>query len=139
MNNCLVFDNEGRTADRYTIVDRESGDVFAVDLNKDGNITGSYCGNCAQHRITLYGSGWRQMPLSQRIIETETDNYIRNAQLNPGWLGRELPREEWPMDLLDYIVSLNKTQQKDLHKMPGMPYLGLQNDDGWLSKTAIAI
>jgi hypothetical protein len=30
MTNYFVFDNEGRTSDRYTIVDRESGNVFAA-------------------------------------------------------------------------------------------------------------
>ncbi|HLI93592.1 MAG TPA: hypothetical protein VKU83_08285, partial [Puia sp.] len=76
--NYVVFDNGGRTPDRYTIVDRESGNVFAAgEPIGEAEISVKYCGNCADHRIVLYGAGWRQLPLSRRIISAETDNYVR--------------------------------------------------------------
>jgi hypothetical protein len=107
MANYVVFDNGGITIDRYTIVDWESGNVFAAG---EGASTARYFGNCADHRVTLFGSGWRQMPLSRRIVEAETSNYIRNARLNPGWLGNELPREHWSGELQDCIDRLVKPE-----------------------------
>jgi hypothetical protein len=137
--NYITFDNEGRTSDRYTIVDRESGNVFAAcGPTSESAMTVKLCGNCADHRITLYGTGWRQMPLSRKIIIAETENYIRNAQLNPAWLGKELPLRDWPATLQDCVDQLNKLHAEGLHPIPGMPYIGPQND-GNPSKTAVAL
>jgi hypothetical protein len=139
MTTYIVFDNEGRTSDRYTIVDRESGNVFAAcEPTGESAITVKFCGNCADHRITLYGTGWRQMPLSRKIIIGETDNYIRNAQLNPAWLGKELSLPDWPATLQDRVDQLNKLHAEGFHPIPGMSYIGPQND-GNSSKTAMAL
>jgi hypothetical protein len=137
--NYIAFDNEGRTSDRYTIIDRETGNVFAAcePAGESAN-TVRFCGNCADHRIVLYGTGWRQLPLSRKIIIGETDNYIRNAQLNPAWLGKELSRRDWPATLQDNVDQLNKLHAEGLHPTPGMPYIGPQND-GNSSKTAMAL
>ena len=138
MTNYIVFDNEGRTPDRYTLVDRQTGDVFAAcEQRNDTGITGRYCGNCADHRVTLYGAGWRQMPLSQKVIETETNNYVRNAQLNPGWLGKELAQRHYPLNLRAYIDSLDKMPSEELHRFKGISYIGQEND-GMPSKPAMA-
>jgi hypothetical protein len=138
MTNYIVFDNEGRTSDRYTIVVRESGNVFAAcEPTGESAITVRYCGNCADHRIVLYGTGWRQMPLSRKIIIAESDNYIRNAQLNPAWLGNELSRQDWPASLQDCVDQMNKSHAVGVHPIPGMPYIGPQND-GNSPKTAMA-
>jgi hypothetical protein len=139
MTNYIVFDNEGRTSDRYTIIGRESGNVFAAG-EPAGNspITVRYCGNCADHKITLYGTGWRQMPLSRKILLEETDNYVRNAQLNPAWLGKELSRQEWPANIQEYVDRLNELQGEEHQPIPRMPYIGPQND-GNSSKTAMAL
>jgi hypothetical protein len=107
MTSYIVFDNGGRTADRYTIVDRQTGDVFAVSENpqEPGGIA-RYCGNCADHRITLYGTGWRQMPPARRVIQAETDNYIHNAQLDPDWLGQEADPERLPDNFRRFLAAL---------------------------------
>lgn len=138
MTKFIVFDNDGRTTDRYTVVDRLSGDVFAAcEQSNEAGITGRYCGNCADHRITLYGAGWRQMPLTQKAIEAETNNYVRNAQLNPAWLGKELPQRHYPLNLRAYIDYLDKMPSEALHGVTGMPYIGTEKD-GMPTKPAIA-
>src|SRR5580693_10555240 len=122
MTNYIVFDNEGRTSDRYTIIDRETGNVFAAsEPTGESTITVRFCGNCADHRIVLYGTGWRQLPLSRKIIIGETDNYIRNAQLNPAWLGKELSRQEWPANIQEYVDRLNELQGEEHQPIPRMP------------------
>ncbi|HVU97111.1 MAG TPA: hypothetical protein VHE34_17900 [Puia sp.] len=137
MTKYIVFDNEGHTSDRYTIVDRISGNVFAAcEQSNDAGVTGRYCGNCADHRVTLYGAGWRQMPLSQRIIMAETDNYVRNAQLNPDWLGKQLPWRYCPLSLQEYIATLDKMESNEAHRVIEMPQMGSERD-GTPSKSAI--
>jgi len=139
MTNYIAYDNEGRTSDRYTIVDRESGNVFAAcEPTSESAITVRYCGNCADHRTVLYGTGWRQKPLTRKIISGETGNYVRNAQLNPAWLGKELSRQDWSATLQDCVDQLNKLHTDGLHPIPGMPYIGPQND-GNSSKTAMVL
>jgi hypothetical protein len=139
MTNYIVFDNEGRTSDRYTIVDRESGNVFAAcGPGSESASAVRYCGNCADHRIVLYGTGWRQLPLSRKIIIGEADNYIRNAQLNPAWLGKELSRQDWPASLQDSIDQLNKLHVEGLHPITGMSYIGPRHDNNSSTKTAMA-
>lgn len=138
MTNYIVFDNERRVPDRYTIVDRRSGDVFAAcEQGSDAGVIGRYCGNCADHRVTLYGSGWRQMPLTQKIVAEETNNYIRNAQLNPGWLGKELPHRHCPVNLLAYIATLDKMAPDRASHATQMPYIGPEEDE-LPSKSAMA-
>lgn len=109
MTSYVIFDNGGRTADRYTVVDHQTGDVFALSESpqEPGGIA-RYCGNCADHRITLYGAGWRQMALPRRVLEAETENYIRNAQLDPEWLGREAEPERLSDNLRDFLAALER-------------------------------
>jgi hypothetical protein len=123
MTNFIVFDNGGRTADRYTVVDRQTGDVFALSDNpqEPGGVA-RYCGNCADHRITLYGAGWRQMTPSRRIVQAETDNYIHNAQLDPEWLGLEANPERLSDNLRQFLAALERqphqTQYTDAGGIP---------------------
>jgi len=138
MTRYIIFDNEGRTSDRYTIINRSSGDVFAASEQAEKEISGRFCGNCADHRVALYGAGWRQMPLSQRIIDAETNNYVRNAQLDPSWLGKELPQQQCPLNLLAYIEILDKMPRDERQRFAGISYIGPEKD-GVLSKQALAL
>src|SRR5579872_3087036 len=138
MKKYIVFDNEGRTPDRYTIINRSSGDVFAAgEQGVDAGITGRFCGNCADHRVALYGAGWRQMPLSRRIIDEETNNYVRNAQLDPSWLGKELPHQRCPLNLLLYIDILDNMSCEERRRL-ALPYIGRETD-GVPAKPAMAL
>src|SRR6185312_2691240 len=121
----IIFDKGGLKPDRYTIIDRSSGDVFAAcEPGAEAGIAGRFCGNCADHRVPLFGAGWRQMPLCQRIIDAEVNNYVRNAQLDPHWLGKELPQQYWPLSLLTYIDVLDKMAGDEHRRVSRMPYIG---------------
>src|SRR5580700_3307358 len=104
MNPYIVFDNGGRTADRFTIINRETGDVFGSSEKPDepGGIS-KYCGNCAAHRIVMCGAGWRQKIPSRKIVKEEVDNYVNNARLDQSWIGMEIDVDALPVNLRKYI------------------------------------
>ena len=108
MKKYIIFDNGGRTPDRYTIINKETGDVFSAgDGLHDVNGTGKFCGNCAEHRIVMYGAGWRQRSPGKKMVQTETENYINNARLNPDWLGLEVGLMSLPENVRSYIETLH--------------------------------
>jgi hypothetical protein len=108
MKNYMIFDNGGKTTDRFTIIKVETGDVFGASehLGEPGGI-GRWCGNIIEHKIVLYGAGWRQRLPSKKIIEAEIENYVNNARLDPEWLGREIELESLPEAIQNYIADLD--------------------------------
>src|SRR5258708_3286952 len=91
MNKFIIFDNGGKTLDRFTIINKETGDVFGSSENPDDtNGAGKFYGNCADNRITMYGAGWRQKLPGKKVIKAEVDNYVNNAKLDPNWIGNEI-------------------------------------------------
>ena len=108
MKNYIVFDNGGKTVDRFTIINLETADVFGASENPcepDG--VGKWVGNLADHRTILYGTGWRQRLPPKKVIQTEVDNYVNNAKLDPDWLGVVVDLNSLPQSLRHYIEELN--------------------------------
>ena len=106
MKNYIVFDNGGKTADRFTIINMETADVFGASENPcepDGICR--WVGNIADHKTVLYGAGWRQRMPPKKVIEAEVENYVNNAKLNPEWLGIEL--KNIPAPVQQYIDQLD--------------------------------
>jgi hypothetical protein len=107
MKNYMIFDNGGKTADRFTIIRAETGDVFgASEQPGEAGGIGRWCGNIIEHKIVLYGAGWRQRLPSKKIIEADIENYVNNARLDPEWLGREVEMESLPKAVQNYIAGL---------------------------------
>jgi hypothetical protein len=108
MNTFIVFDNGGKTIDRFTIINKETGDVFGSGENPDTpNGAGKFYGNCADHRIVMYGAGWRQKLPGKKVIKAEVDNYINNAKLDPDWMGNEVDFNSLPVYVRQYISRLD--------------------------------
>ena len=116
MNKYIIFDNGGITLDRFTIVHRETGDVFAASENpaRPAGI-GSWIGNCAAHRTILNGCGWRQRQPSGKVIKAETENYINNARLDPKWIGREIDIKTLPESVKEFIFNLDSENPQADH------------------------
>ncbi len=107
MKTFIIFDNSGKTLDRFTIINKETGDVFGCSDNPDApGGAGVSIGNCAGHRIVLYGAGWRQRLPNKHVIREEVDNYINNARLDQDWLGKEVDLTTLPMNVKHYIARL---------------------------------
>jgi len=107
MKTFIIFDNCGKTLDRFTIINKETGDVFGCSDNPDTPGGGGVLiGNCACHRIAMYGTGWRQRLPGNTVIQEEVNNYINNARLDPNWLGKEVDLNYLPMNVKHYISRL---------------------------------
>ena len=108
MKNYIVFDNGGKTADRYTIINTETADIFGASENPfDPNGLARWIGNLTDHRTVLYGAGWRQRLPAKKVIQAEVENYVNNAKLDPEWLGVEVESKDLPEALRSYIEELD--------------------------------
>jgi hypothetical protein len=124
MNKYVIFDNGGKTADRFTIINKTTGDVFGVSENPDdANGIAKCCGNCADHKIVLYGAGWRQKLPPKKVIQAEVEHYINNARLNASWLGLEAELTSLPQSVRDYITRLDDPQQTDQFSKANITYM----------------
>jgi hypothetical protein len=130
MNRFIIFDNGGITPDRFTIVNRETGDVFGASENPNAlNWTAKFIGNCADHRVVLRGSGWRQGLPSRKIIQTEIENYVNNAKLDPDWIGRELGFAALPENIRKFIAGLNVARPEGATAEASVVYMSTSQDD----------
>ena len=85
MKKFIIFDNGGQTVDRFTIINKETGDIFGCsDTPNAPGCAGGLIGNCV----------------------SEVDNYINNARLDPDWLGREVDLINLPMNVKHFISRL---------------------------------
>ena len=107
MKKFIIFDNGGKTIDRFTIINKETGDIFGCGDNPNApGCAGELIGNCVSHRIVVYGAGWRQRLPGKNIIKEEVDNYVNNARLDPDWLGRQVDLINLPMNVKHFISRL---------------------------------
>ncbi len=130
MNTFAIFDNGGKTPDRFTIIHKETGDVFGASENPAApNGIGKFCGNCADYHIILRGAGWRQRLPLKKIIKAEVDSYINNAKLDPDWLGHEVEFTSLPEQLQQYITGLDIESQSDDYSKANVVYMAKPSDE----------
>jgi hypothetical protein len=130
MNPFIIFDNGGKTLDRFTIINRETGDVFGSSEKPDepGGI-GKYCGNCADLRIVMYGAGWRQKIPARKVIKEEVDNYINNAKLDENWIGCEVDLNSLPVNVRQYILRLDPQSRIGENSKANVVYMAASSDN----------
>jgi hypothetical protein len=130
MNMFVIFDKGPIVTDRFTIINRETGDVFGAAENPNAlNWTARFIGNCADHRVVLRGAGWRQGLPTKKIIKTEIENYVNNARLDPDWIGRELDISALPENIRRYIAGLNVTSPGRSLSDANVVYMSKSQDD----------
>jgi hypothetical protein len=126
----IIFDNGGLTPDRFTIINRETGDVFGGGENPNAlNWTVRFIGNCADHHVVLRGAGWRQKLPTKKIIKAEIENYTNNARLNPDWIGRELDFAALPENIRRFIAGLTVTSPAGAPSEANVVYMSTGQDD----------
>lgn len=85
-----VFDNEGKTYDRYTII-LSDGEVYGANENPFHPLGfGQYSGNVCDRMNTTYGYGWRKHFDEKKILKHELANYLNEARGDSSWLGKEV-------------------------------------------------
>jgi len=104
MKKYIAFDNGGITPDRFTIINKETADVlgFSEDPGGSGGIA-KMCGNCAEHLAIMSGAGWRQSLPAKKLIQSQVENYVNNARLDPDWLGREIDFMHLPKSVRECV------------------------------------
>jgi hypothetical protein len=107
METFIIFDNGGRTPDRYTILNKMSGEILAAsaDPTATGGI-GRSLGNCANHRILMFGSGWRQLLPVKKVIQAEVQSIINNARLKTDWIGSPIEFPDLPEKLRTWLCGM---------------------------------
>jgi len=115
MNTFIIFDNSGKTLDRFTVINKDTGDVFGASSNPDApNGVWTFCGNCANQHIAFSGAGWRQKLPGIKVIKAAVDKLIFNAKFDPDWIGNWVDFDDLPETLQQYLS--NKKSGKDLHE-----------------------
>ena len=130
MKTFIIFDNCCKTLDRFTIINKETGDVFGCSENPDTpGGAGVLIGNCAAHRMVLYGAGWRQRLPGNKIIKEEVDNYINNARLDPDWLGKEVDLNCLSMNVKRYISRLTLHDHEGILSKDNVVYMSKASEN----------
>ena len=106
-----VFDNEGETFDRFTIIlpDGEmlGSSVYPFHPQGFGMYVGNVCENVeGGHNNNYYdyvnGTGWDPW-----YVNTCLKKYLRSAKSDPAWLGKEVKKfEKLPVDVQRYINQM---------------------------------
>ena len=84
----FVFDNNGETFDRYTIILKEDASLFGASENPFNPLGfGQYCGE----------------------TNKDINVYVNDAQKDPTWLGKEITDiNELPINVQKYINLITK-------------------------------
>ncbi|HEX4851952.1 MAG TPA: hypothetical protein VFV08_14150 [Puia sp.] len=118
METFIVFDNSGKTEDRYTVVNKESGDVYGLSANPfapDGCCY--FVGNCAQSHILLYGTGWRERLPSKKVLKGIIDSIIIESKLDPDWIGAMMEFDKLPEVIKKQIGELPETRSATVKRI----------------------
>ena len=95
----FVFDNKGKTIDRFTIVFKEpfTGSLYGCSENPFHPLGfGQYCGDIDPAELNEFSY-------------ENVNEYITEARLKPSWLGKEIKRfSTLPVEVQKYIKQLSE-------------------------------
>jgi len=96
-----VLDNYGETYDRYTIINRETGDVFGASHNPfHPNGVGLFNHNIAdEYWNVAYGYSWRKRCDVKKCTKFAVDRYLRNKT----GIDKKIKLSELPEDVIKFI------------------------------------
>lgn len=105
MKKYTVFDNEGETLDRYTVINRD-GDMIGLSANPNSPLGfNQYCGNCVDHYMNIsFGYSWRRHCDVKKVIKNELPRIIREFKESCN-LGKEMPFKSLSKELQETIIK----------------------------------
>lgn len=105
----VVFDNEGETLDRYTIIN-EDGDILGLSDNTTHPLGFSqFCGNCVDNVMSYsWGGSWRRHLNVPRVIHRELPRIIEEFE-SEGHLGKGIEFSGLSEELQAHIKSRFET------------------------------
>lgn len=133
MSTFFIFDNGGKTLDRFTIINKDTGDVFGSSENQDapnGIWIWKFCGNCFDPHILLPGAGWRKKLPGKKVIKAEVDKFIINAKFDPDWIGKGVDFNDLPVSLKQYISKMSSGRHLHKHVKADVIYMATNSDEG---------
>jgi hypothetical protein len=101
-----VLDNKGETFDRYTIINRKTGDVYGASANPfHPQGFGQFNHNIADfYWDAAYGYSWRKYCDVEKCIKGSVSDYLNDC-LN---VGVKIKLSELPKDVITYIDNINE-------------------------------
>lgn len=96
----ICLDNGGETFDRYTIIDRISGEMIgASDKPFHPLGFGQHCGNVADNYwFSAYGYGWRR-GCNERLLRSRIKYAVNLFLADCGNLGKRVDFDKLPEDV----------------------------------------
>ncbi len=103
----IIFDNGGKTVDRYTGIITKTGDVVGFNENPFHPCGfGQFVGNVTDKLTLEYGCGWRRHFEEKKVLKQELSHYLKEAKANPEWLGKEIDKCTLTLEAQKYIVQI---------------------------------
>lgn len=103
----IIFDNGGKTVDRYTGVLTRTGDVVGFNENPFHPCGfGQFCGNVTDRMNVTYGHGWRKHFKESQVLKAELKHYLNEAKNNPDWLGKQIEVKHLSEEAQKYVRQL---------------------------------
>lgn len=108
MKNIIVFDNGGETFDRFTIIDRKSGDMIGSSENPfHPQGFGQYCGNPAHTFFAqTIGAGY-----ISRLSHEDPKHYAKIIRLKTAEIIKEFTRERHIGNVVEFATLPEDVQQ----------------------------
>lgn len=99
-----VFDNGGKTFDRYTILNRKTGDVYGASTNPTHpQGFGLFSHNVADdYWIVAYGYSWRRNCDVKKCIKFAVDRYMTDSI----HLGDKIKLIDLPDEVINFIDKI---------------------------------
>jgi len=106
MKNLIVLDNNGQTFDRYTIIDKKTGDMIGASERPFNPLGfGQFCGNVADNYwFTAYGYQWRKgcnTRLLNKRIKYAVDLFLSDCEN----VGKIIDFNTLPMDVQKFATQ----------------------------------
>jgi hypothetical protein len=97
-----VLDNGGETFDRYSIINRKTGDVYGSSDNPFRGF-GQYSHNIADHYWNIaYGYSWRKYCDVNKCIKYSLSIYLKDCSN----IGVKIPLKKLPKEVIKFIKQI---------------------------------
>ena len=110
-NNIIILDNGGETFDRYTIIDRNTGEMFGASCDPFAPLGfGQYCGNVAEnyYRVT-FSIGWR-MGCDAKLLKKRIRYAVDNLLGDCSHIGRKVDFDTIPQRVKNYALQCTQVE-----------------------------
>jgi len=103
MKHLVCFDNNGETFDRYTILEKNTGEMIGASEKPFNPLGfGQYCGNVADNYWNVaYGSGW-QRNIDKRLLNKRITFAVNHFLNDCSHIGRIVDFDTLPKDVQQF-------------------------------------